>query len=584
MKPRSVTAKTPEAAAAIIIERDLSILTGPELARKYSDLASPAGQMFWKVTGANVSEFTSHNPFWHYTLATWFDNPDGRAMLSSGHRVLADDLLNLALGKYDAKDGYVCGQPRRSLKSTFLRAFADWVPKRHKLVDGLDVILFYVHNQHDEAKNATEAIKNKNRFHPYIAKHFGTPPYNFRIPQGEYGTKEQWDWPCRREGDSVSDPQVRAMPIRGKKAGKGAHYRLLDDCEDEDSRSSEIIRKQIGEDYDQLRQLEAPAFSREAFIDTPYHLYGLTLNLKDAKRESTGESRYQVRWVPALKEDDTPNFPNIRKLTVEGLAKERANEMSRTGSDAFFYLQYLLDPRKTGTQAMRWEWFQPMGVMEHRVKWARLPHFRCVFVDSAWKGTEKQAKGDSTAIEVIDIYNLTTPDGGERMVRILLDTTVSRELVSDEGAHEMIRLMKKWGTRHYCIEQTAEKTFEGTMRAVAKSIRPVFWTMPAIDLKGWTKKRKMDRISAVAGGARDGTVYYLETIQQKDIEILKREVADYPENKTSPNMLDCFANSFSDAVIRSWVPMAEDIPDYLKSPEPASIPISRYTGLNAYVQ
>jgi hypothetical protein len=371
------------------------------------------------------------------------------------------------------------------------------------------------------------------------------------------------------------------MPIRGKKAGKGAHYRLLDDCEDEDSRSSETIRKQISEDYDQLRQLEAPAFSREAFIDTPYHLYGLTLTLKEAKRESDQSSRYQVRWVPALKEDDTPNFPNIRKLTVAGLAKERANEMARCGSDAFWHLQYQLDPRLTGTQAMRWEWFQPMSVKEHRLKWSRLPHFRCVFIDSAWKGTEKQGKGDATAIEVVDIYNITTPDGGERMLRIILETVVSKELVSDEGAEEICRLMKKWGTRQYCIEQTNEKTFEGTMRAVTKSMRPIFWTLPAIDLKGYTKKGKMARISAVAGAARDGTVYYLDTIPEEHIRILRAEVADYPENKTSPNMLDCFANSFADAVIRAWVPMAQD-PDIFKTDEPPMIPLTRYTGLQAY--
>lgn len=571
-----VTTRTPEAAAAVIIERDLSILTGEELWKKYGG-TTPAAEMFRKVTGKPASEFGGHNPFWHYLLATWFDNKDGHEMLSAQHREMADDLLALALGQFDAKDGYLCGQPRRSLKSTFLRAFADWVPKRHKLVDGLDVILFYVHNQHDEAKNATETIKNKNRSHPYIAKHFPM----FRIPHGEWGTKEQWDWPCRREGDSVSDPQVRAMPIRGKKAGKGAHYRLLDDCEDEDSRSSETIRKQISEDYDQLRQLEAPAFSREAFIDTPYHLYGLTLTLKDARRESDGSSRYQVRWVPALDERDEPNFPNIRKLTVAGLAKERANEMARSGSDAFWHLQYQLDPRKTGTQAMKWEWFQPMGVKEHRTRWARLPHFRCVFIDSAWKGTEKQAKGDSTAIEVVDIYNIVTPDGGERMVRILLETVVSKDMVSDEGAEEICRLMKKWGTRYYCIEQTAEKTFEGTMRAVTKSMRPIFWTCPAIDLKGYTKKGKMARISAVAGAARDGTVCYLDTIKEEDLRMLRQEVADYPENKTSPNMLDAFANTFADSVIRAWVPMAQE-ESILQAEEAPMVPLTRYTGVYAY--
>jgi len=570
-----ITAKTPELKAAIIVERDLSILTGEELAYKYKK-DGPAREMFRNVTGKVPEAFEAHNCFWRYILNVWFNNPDGRAMLSQEHRNLADDLLNLILGKFDHKDGYLCGQPRRSLKSTFVRAACDWAAKRHKIVDDLDVIQFYVHNIEREAMNALDNIKDKNRFSPYIRKHFTLP--NFVIPKGEWGTKEQWDWPCRKEGDSVSDPQMRAMPVRGKKAGKGAHYRWLDDCEDEDSRTSEVIRKQISDDYDQLRQLEAPAFSREAFIDTPYHLYGLTLTNKEAKRESTGETRYQVRWVPALKDDDTPNFPNIRKLTVAGLAKERANEIARTGSDAFWYLQYMLDPRLTGTQAMQWDWFLPMTVQEHRLKWVRLPHFRCIFVDSAWKGTEKQVKGDATAIQVVDMYRLTTPKGGDRMVRILLDQLISKELVSDEGALEMCRLGKKWGTNYFAIEQSGEKTFDGTMRAVARSLTPPA-RMISIDLKGWTKKRKMERISAVAGAARLGNVYVLDGCPQ--VGIMAREVGDYPENKTSPNALDCFANSFAEAVIGNWVPMAETPSIEPESPA-VMVPLTRYTGIANY--
>ena len=176
---------------------------------------------------------------------------------------------------------------------------------------------------------------------------------------------------------------------------------------------------------------------------------------------------------------------------------------------------------------------------------------------------------------------MVTPDGGERTIRILLETVVSHDMVSDEGAEEICRLMKKWGTRQYCIEQTNEKTFEGTMRAVTKSMRPVFWTMPAIDLKGYTKKGKMARISAVAGAARDGTVYYLDTISDEHINILKREVADYPENKTSPNMLDAFANTFAESVIRAWVPMAEEV-NPLQVEEAPMQRLTRYTEIYAY--
>jgi hypothetical protein len=46
-------------------------------------------------------------------------------------------------------------------------------------------------------------------------------------------------------------------------------------------------------------------------------------------------------------------------------------------------------------------------------------------------------------------------------------------------------------------------------------------------------------------------------------------------------MLDCFANSFADAVIRAWVPMAQD-PDVFGAEETPMVPVTRYTGLMAY--
>src|SRR3990167_3768435 len=557
---------TPEKRAAKLIERDLALLTGQELLEKYK--SGPRWEAFSGYTGKTIREVApSHNPFYHYVLAVWFDNQEGSAMLSPQHRVLADELLSLILGEYDAHDGYLCARPRRSLKSTFAMAAMDWCAKRHWLVDVTDVTQFYVHNQIGEAINRTETVKRKNQYHPYILTYFT----DIALPQGEYGSQDEWNWLWRSPHGSVSDPSVRAMSIAGKKAGKGAHYRWLDDCEDEESRASEAVRKSVSDGYDQLRQLEAPAFSREAFIDTPYHMHGQTLVLKQASREG-GEARYKTSWVPALTDRDVPNFPNIRKLTVEGLAKERANEIARTGTDTFWYLQYMLEAHLLASQTMQWEWFRPVTIAEYERKYKPVAHFRCIFSDTAWNGMENQGKGDYAVIAAIAIWRI-----GERFERIVLDQAVSNEMTSDEGADEFVRMMKKWGIVHVAPQAIGEKTFESQLRAKARSagVYPVF-----INLKGWTSKRKEDRVSSLAGGARQGGVMYLENIAH--LSLTKLQIEEHPAG-LHDDIPDCWADSFSPEIVDKWIPVGiepykrpEQEVTYL-NPQMAT----RYTGVPA---
>lgn len=557
-------ADTPEKRSAKIIERDLAMLTGAELLRKYGK--APYRDAFFAYTGQNIEDVASaHNPFYHYVLAVWFDNADGLAMLSDQHRILADEILSLVMGEYDRYDGYLCARPRRSLKSTFAMAAMDWAAKRHWLVDGLDISQFYVHNQYTEATSRTETVKRKNQYHPYIITYFG----DIALPQGEWGNRDEWNWTWRSVHGSVSDPSVRPMSIAGKKAGKGAHYRWLDDCEDEESRKSEAVRKSVSDGYDQLRQLEAPAFSREAFMDTPYHMHGLTLTLKQSTREDN-EPRYKISWVPALTAADEPNFPNIRKLTVAGLAKERANEIARTGTDTFWYLQYMLEAHLLASQTMQWEWFRPITLREYNDKYRPVAHFRAIFSDTAWKGMENQGKGDYACIAAIGIWRF-----GERFERIVLDQTVSNEMTSDEGADEFVRMMKKWSIIHCAPQAIGEKTFESQLRAKARSagVFPVF-----INLKGWTSQRKEARVSELASGARQGGMMYMEDL--KHLSLTKTQIEEHPAG-LHDDIPDCWADSFSPEIVDKWVPVG--IEPYVRPGTPdmyANWPMAtRHTGL-----
>ena len=163
--PKSkLTFGTPEERAGKLIERDLCLLTGPELLAKYTGGDREVAFTNYTKTAPDILAKV-HNPFFFYVNSVWFDNKEGAGMLSSQHRVLADELLAFILGEYDGYDGYLCGRPRRSLKSTFAMAGMDWAAKRHWLVDKIDVAQFYVHNQLGEAVSRTETVKRKNQYH-----------------------------------------------------------------------------------------------------------------------------------------------------------------------------------------------------------------------------------------------------------------------------------------------------------------------------------------------------------------------------------------------------------------------------------
>ena len=569
-----ITPKTEADKVALIVERDLCTLTGSRLLAKYDK--PDYRDAFFTVTGKQVADYApAHNPFWHYLNKVWFDEPEGQALLyPPRHRdELAAGFLKLATGELDGYDGFHYQYPRRGIKTTTMEAFADWVGKFHKVADGMDVTLLYTHNSDQQAKSRLETIKNKNRHHRYIQTVFP----DFAIPSGEYGTKEEWSWPCRQSAGSVAEASMTAMSAASKKAGRGYNYVMIDDWEDEESRNSPIIRSGLADNYDQLRKLKAVPFTREAIQGTPYHTHSMYKPMAESKRPN-GTPRYYVIHVPAADENFTKtNFPTIPSLTLEGLAKERANEMSRRGNDDFFWLQYMLKPNLSRTQAMSFAWFQRMPMAEWQ-QLRRLPHFKAIFVDSAWKGSEDQQGGCYTAIGAVAIFQV-----GPDYRRVLLDLTMSNRMGSDEGAYEMCRMMRVWQTPYWACEQISDKPMVGMMKEVARHVVPPvypFW----LDLKGWSRKAKEARIATLAGSARTGNVAYLESIDPAALKLFADEADTYPEDLHRDG-LDMLANSFADSIVSAWIPVGMAQAEW-KDPnaEPVAEPatIGRYVRLPVY--
>ena len=579
--PAAITPKTDKAKVPLMVERDLSTLTGEQLLVKYTK--SPLyEEAFRAVTGQPVTEVApTHNPFWHYLNQVWYDEPEGKALLGEKHRELADKYLDFALGKYDDKDGFHYQWPRRAMKSTLMMAFADWVPKFHYCQDRhagkknpLLPTVLYSHNVEDEAEDRLETIKNKNRYHPYMLSTFP----DFALPDGEWGTKKKWNWPCRKASGSVAESSMTAKSAAAKKAGKGYNYKLLDDWEDEDCRESPENRRSIANDYDQRRKLKAVPFTREASQGTPYHTQSLYRPMVESKRPD-GTPRYEAWVVPAADPDFTrSNFPTIPSLTLEGLAKERNNEMARRGHDDFFWLQMMLKANTARTQPMSWSWFHKVTVNEWRLHWARIPHLKCVFVDSAWKGTKDQQEGCYSAIGMVAIFQI-----GPTFDRVLLDLTMSNSMMSDAGADEMCRMMHKWATVFWAAEQTSDKTMVGLVNTTAKHFVPrvyPYW----VDLKGWSKKAKEARIERVGGAAKTGHFHYLETIDPRMLALLADEADTYPED-THRDGLDMLGNSFAEEVeqkrVPVGVPMFEGF-DPTRLPEPGPAMAGRHVRIPMY--
>ena len=570
--------------AAILVERDLSILTGDELISRYAP--EEDALVFAHITGKDVGELAvNHNPFWHYCLQTWYAKPVYRKLLHPPrHRdEVAHAVVLMATGQLDEYDGAHHQYPRRALKSFFMKMMVDWLPKRHKIVDDLDILVLYSHNREDRAKAAIESVKNMNRHNAYIGKHFGSNcvtlsgrPAKFTLPLSEWGNKQQWDWPCRDEDFMADLKNVNAEAAQSRKAGAGFNYSLIDDWEDEASRRSETVRNELQDRYDQLRQLNAPPFSRRWIGGTPYHIQSFYKPMLENKNED-GSPSYFVIKTPALTDDNQPNFPTIPRLSVKALAKERANEIRRRGTDRFWYLQYMLDPTLTGEQALQWEFFQPLTPTEFISRFGNLPKFRAIYCDPAWKGDDNHQEGSDAAIGTIDSYSIAG-----QIDNVLLDLHVSNDMESDVGADEMLRQMRVWHTHFYSIEQPSDKSMVGMMKRIWKSTprdaRPS--SLPRfIDVKSWNKMAKNERISSVAGQAKMGHWYYLTTIPKQHLEVLKTTVNEYPAS-IKRDTLDMMAQANADEILSRWVPVAVPVAmEPMEKEQP--IFVSRYTGLPA---
>jgi hypothetical protein len=223
---------------------------------------------------------------------------------------------------------------------------------------------------------------------------------------------------------------------------------------------------------------------------------------------------------------------------------------------------------------MEWEWFQKMPERMY-LEWRKRPSFRVVLADTAWKGTENQGEGDDTVLGVVEIFCYHG-----RRDWVLLDAVVSREMVSDEGANEMCRLARKWATPYMAPEITGEKTIIGLLRSAGRAQKPPINPV-VIELGGFSKQHKNNRIMSLAGAARSGSVWYLESLPPHVLSVARRQVEDHPQLEHE-DFIDMWANAWAPKILDEWCPVGVPPPQE-QTDERRWVQLSRYSGLAAPV-
>lgn len=550
------------------VERDLCLFTAREFAARYRGLEDVLAE----IKGAPMATFLSkHNPMWYYGLKVWYDEPKWKARLeTTKHRdVFSDMVVRYHQGLFNPTDGLWFFWPRHTYKSTWAVIALDWIAKRNLLIEGNESPIYYFHRIEEEAVNRTHMIRHKNISNAFAVEHF--PEFAL---EGNTDSDGAFDFPCRRTDSSMVGKSVNGRGLFGRKAGKHG-LTFYDDIEAEDSFDSEAERKQVDKHYGQGRKLRDPHNPFELGVGTFYSPEGLlwkgvvksqVQDVEEGSPLEEGSHLYTYSVMGSHAGDDRLGDLNFLRcgITEEFLERDRQNELRRVGHDRFHQLQYELRPTIAGVEGIKWEWIHPIpwqifeGIMRDST-----PKVIITFIDSAWKGTDRQRDGCRTAIGTVlfRAHKMFTE-------QILLDLTVSDTMMSNEGADEVCVRVMKWGSPLVFPEMHGEKAFYGSLvEAKRKFGIPLLVIGEDILNEGrdrkeivkFTQKAKDTRIAIWAGRAKAGSVGYLDDpergVRGQALEEFRADAEGWPFRKLK-DVVDMLALSGA-LVIQQLIPLAQ---------------------------
>jgi len=513
--------------------RDLSTCTAEELADRWDKEDRKA------IDNIYAYGFEKHhNPIYFLAERVWFDNAPELLYLPL-HR---DEVCKFLLAHYMDKSGEFFGgiliMQRDSFKTTFTHGvFAEFIALRGKHINGRDERVQLVHHKEKIASRNAVRLKQRHIVHPWLKKNW--PEF---CESKDFGTKTEFNWPCKDlMGSEV--PSVAATGLSASQVGSHFDWNLFSDPVTEAHIRSKQVRDEAKSQYNAYRYLLDTKKGRELIDGTPYH--PSDLHAVNMKANVDGKPLYRQLVSPAIDDDDVLNFPTRHsKAFLEGM---RQLEISQTGTDMMFHLQYLCRPKTSGLVATDPAWVQYISMEKLRQKAIR----RVLIVDPAWKGSSNSGKGDYAAGSVYGFEAL-----GDLTNRYLIEGFYSREMSALDGIEAMFRLMRIFGVMDVAVEEHGSFTFRTMLEEEARK-RGIYINL--IDLKS-KQTAKSDRIVTFLRHVEGGQFFIVDECSVKKDFMNEYEdwIGDGSEHdhlmdcggySCDPNITDIVAPVFSN---RSW--------------------------------
>lgn len=539
--------------------RDLDVCTREEIWSRWRGGHRTAIEGLLDMS-LDVAVPADHNPIYRIALRYWFDN-DPSLLHAPLHRdQLCRNLLDHYLSDPADYAGLIVLLQRETLKTTFDHGVLPmFISLREKHLHGYDVRIALIHHREMQAAEGASRLKAKSVQHARFKKTW--PEF---AADEEYGTKAQFDWPCKVAG-TVQEPSILATGLGARLTGLHFDWMLYSDPVTEEHIKSKLIREEALQKYQASRFMLDSVRGKEVIDGTRYHLHDL--HAKNLKAMVNGRPAYRQLIVGAGGYDDRPlTYPN--RQTKEFLERRRQEEISRSGNDFLWWLQYQNIAKASTMIVADRAWLKecPLGDVP-ATSW------RVVLVDPAWKGTKNAGEGDSASIQVWALEMR-----GSLILRYFLDGVHSNMLTGEDGKREIFRLMRRYGVLDVAPEERGGYSFKTSLANDAAS-RGTF--INVIDLKT-SGLGKNTRISTFLGACQRGEVFICDSVPQDVKARFLSEYDDFPQLEHD-DALDCAAYSCDSALEEAYVPvfnsgaLASTKPWWAQEPEPARR--TRYCGL-----
>jgi hypothetical protein len=527
-------------ALLISLGRDLSTLMREEIEKRWDDDARQAAEI---ASGHSWSALlpAQHNPAYYLASKVFFDNAEARGnprfLYAPYHRDrFFVPICNHICHPEPPFVSLLWLGPRDTYKSTCLGCVALWFALRRYHLNGVFDRIVIRHHKEELAAANVQRIRAKVWHHPWMRRYWAEvcPPENTK----DFGTMSAFSFANKPRTGEVAEEMFTAVGSKSSDTGAHRGLDLGDDLVTEDHINSRRIREDAKMRYAAKRYTLDSGTGREVNTGTRYHISDLWGMLEDSNVE--GRPLHQVIKIPAISDEGVLAHPY--KLTKKFLEDRRQEEISNSGSDMLWWLQYQLNPRFTKQIATNLAWLR-----ECRYEEIGPEAIPLMTIDPAWKGTENAGEGDSASIQVWMLERR-----GPVILRYLVDGVHSDDLTVLDGYNHIFRLAVKYGITFVAPEEIGGHGFRTTLMGESAT-RGV--PLHVFNLNATKTKRKSFRIMPLLKEAELGRVFLCtNTCDVTLIEAFKTQFRDFHPQMDHDDAIDSASFQFDPEIASRFTP------------------------------